>query len=207
MAKKVVMNNPLEIPYNRAVRVGNFKLWRSKYVITGGKEKTSIDALNISNLDGSWMTRIPATEAMFGYICRQYAVFDENIREQMLSMVLGNMINVCLIPSETLHDAFSFLVEMMAFPYNLLPEKEMEKRMKDNMKHLGVDKQKAKEHISKMIELRRQLYELIEKKKTAYIDEYERQQHERWEKEEEAQKQLEQDEIAEQAMEILQENP
>lgn len=207
MAKKVVMNNPLEIPYNRAVRVGNFKLWRSKYVITGGKEKTSIDALNISNLDGSWMTRIPATEAMFGYICRQYAVFDENIREQMLSMVLGNMIKVCLIPSEYLHDAFNFLVEMMAFPYNLLSEKEMEKRMKDNMKHLGVDIQKAKEHISKMIELRRQLYELIEKKKTAYIDEYERQQHERWEKEEEAQKQLEQDEIAEQAMEILQENP
>lgn len=83
----------------------------------------------------------------------------------------------------------------------------MEKRMKGNMKLLGVDKQKAKDHITKMLDLRRQLYELIEKKKTAYIDEYERQQHERWEKEEEAQKQLEQDEIAEQAMEILQDNP
>lgn len=205
MAKK--NDNPLEIPYNKAVRVSNYKLWRSKYVLANGKEKTSIDCLNISNLDGSWMTRIPATSGMYGYICRQYAVFDENIREQMLSVVLGNMINVCLIPSAALHDAFSFLVEMMAFPYNLLSEKEMEKRMKGNMKLLGVDKQKAKEHISKMIELRRQLYELIEKKKTAYIDEYERQQHERWEKEEEAQKQLEQDEIAEQAMEILQENP
>lgn len=201
--KKLTKDNPLEIPYNKAVRVGNFKVWRSKYVVASGKEKTSVDCLHVSNLDGSWMTRIPSTEAMFGYICRQYAVFDENIREQMLSVVFGNMIKVCLIPSAALHDAFSFLVEMMAFPYNLLSEKEMEKRMKGNMKLLGVDKQKAKEHISKMIELRRQLYELIEKKKTAYIDEYERQQHERWEKEEEAQKQLEQDEIAEQAMGVL----
>ena len=54
-----------------------------------------------------------------------------------------------------------------------------------------------------MMDYRRQLYELIERKKTAYIEEYERQQKERWEKEPEAQKQLEQDEIAEQAIDIL----
>ena len=80
---------------------------------------------------------------------------------------------------------------------------EMEKRMKENMKKLGVDKQKAKDHIAQMMDYRRQLYGLIEKKKSAYIEEYERQQKERWEKEPEAQKQLEQDEIAEQAIDIL----
>ena len=68
-----------------------------------------------------------------------------------------------------------------------------------------MEKDKAKEHIAKMMDYRRQLYELIERKKTAYIEEYERQQAERREKEPEAQKQLEQDEIAEQAIDILNE--
>jgi hypothetical protein len=92
---------------------------------------------------------------------------------------------------------------MMSFPYNLLPEKEMVKRMKDNMKKLGVDKKQADEHISKMVEYRKQLYELIERKKAAFIEDYERQQSERWAKEGEAQEQLEQDDTAEQMLEVL----
>ncbi len=203
MAKKVVMNNPLEIPYNRAVRVGNFKLWRSKYVIAGGKEKTSIDSLNISNLDGSWMTRIPATSGMYSLFLAQYATVEEELRDNVLGMIMTNQLNVCLTPSPALHDALFFLTEMMSFPYNLLPEKEMVKRMKDNMKKLGVDKKQADEHISKMVEYRKQLYELIERKKAAFIEEYERQQEERWAKEDEAQKQLEQDATAEQMLETL----
>lgn len=203
MAKKVVNDNPLEIPYNRAVRVGNFKLWRSKYVVASGKEKTSIDCLHISNLDGSWMTRIPATSGMYGFFLSQYATFDEELRDNVLGMIMTNQLNVCLTPSPALHDALFFLTEMMSFPYNLLPEKEMVKRMKDNMKKLGVDKKQADEHISKMVEYRKQLYELIERKKAAFIEDYERQQSERWAKEGEAQKQLEQDDTAEQMLEVL----
>jgi hypothetical protein len=203
MAKKVVNDNPLEIPYNRAVRVGNFKLWRSKYVVASGKEKTSIDCLHISNLDGSWMTRIPATSGMYGFFLSQYATFEEELRDNVLGMIMTNQLNVCLTPSPALHDALFFLTEMMSFPYNLLPEKEMVKRMKDNMKKLGVDKKQADEHISKMVEYRKQLYELIERKKAAFIEDYERQQSERWAKEGEAQKQLEQDDTAEQMLEVL----
>jgi hypothetical protein len=203
MAKKVVNDNPLEIPYNRAVRVGNFKLWRSKYVVASGKEKTSIDCLHISNLDGSWMTRIPATSGMYGFFLSQYATFDEELRDNVLGMIMTNQLNVCLTPSPALHDALFFLTEMMSFPYNLLPEKEMVKRMKDNMKKLGVDKKQADEHISKMVEYRKQLYELIERKKAAFIEDYERQQSERWAKEGEAQEQLEQDDTAEQMLEVL----
>lgn len=203
MATKVVNDNPLEIPYNRAVRVGNFKLWRSKYVVASGKEKTSIDCLHISNLDGSWMTRIPATSGMYGFFLSQYATFEEELRDNVLGMIMTNQLNVCLTPSPALHDALFFLTEMMSFPYNLLPEKEMVKRMKDNMKKLGVDKKQADEHISKMVEYRKQLYELIERKKAAFIEDYERQQSERWAKEGEAQKQLEQDDTAEQMLEVL----
>lgn len=201
--KKLVENNPLEIPYNRAVRVSNYKLWRSKYVLVNGKEKTSIDCLHISNLDGSWMTRIPATSGMYGFFLSQYATVDETLRDNILGMIITNMANICLTPSPALHDALFFLTEMMTFPYNLLPEKEMVKRMKENMKKLGVDKKAADEHIKKMVDYRKQLYELIERKKAAYLEEYERQQAERWAKEEEAEKQLEQDEIAEQAMGVL----
>ena len=201
--KKLTKDNPLEIPYNKAVRVGNFKVWRSKYVVASGKEKTSVDCLHVSNLDGSWMTRIPSTSGMYGFVLAQYATFDDNLRDNILGMVFTNFLNICLTPSPALHDALFFLTEMMTFPYNLLPEKEMVKRMKENMKSLGVEKKVADEHIGKMVEYRKQLYELIERKKVAYIEEYERQQAERWAKEEEAEKQLEQDEIAEQAMEVL----
>lgn len=196
----------LIIPFGKAVRVGNFKLWRGKYVIASGKEKTGIECVHVSSLDGAWMVRIPSTSQMFSFIMSQYATVDEKMRENILGMVLTNAYNVSTIPSEALHDAFWFLSEMMTFPYNLLPEKEMEKRMKENMKKLGVDKQKAKEHIEQMMEYRKGLYELIERKRDAYVAEYERQQAERWAKEAEAQKQLEQDEIAQQAMEILNQN-
>jgi hypothetical protein len=79
----------------------------------------------------------------------------------------------------------------------------MEKRMKENMKKLGVEKTKSKEHISQMVEYRRGLYELIERKKKAYLDEYERQQAERWKAEDEEQRNMERDAIVDQAIDII----
>ena len=204
MAKKETnKDNPLVIPLGKAARVGNFKLWRGNYVIGSGKDRTGIECVHVSSLDGSWMVRSPSTSQMFSTIANAYATTDETIRDNFLGMLFSNFMNVTNVPSEALHNAFFFLVEMMSFPYMLLSEKEMEKRMKEQLKASGMEKDKAKEHISNMMDYRRQLYELIERKKTAYIDEYERQQKERWEKEPEAQKQLEQDEIAEQAIDIL----
>ena len=205
MAKKKLLNkdNPMVIPFGKAARVGNFKLWRGNYNLVSGKERTVVECVHVSSLDGSWMVRIPSTSQMFGFICTQYATFDQNIRENMLGMVFTNMMNCSLTPSPALHDGFWFLTEMMAFPYNLLPEKEMERRMKENMKKLGVEKSRAKEHISKMMEYRKGLYELIERKKKAYIEDYERQQAERWASEDKAQEDLHHDELAEQAIGIL----
>ena len=76
--------------------------------------------------------------------------------------------------------------------------------MSSNMKKLGVEKKRAKEHIRKMLEYRRGLYELIERKKKAFLDDYELQQWKRWASEESELERLKEDEIAEQAMEILQ---
>ena len=65
--------NELIIPFNRAVRVGNFKVWRSRVSLGSGKDKTSIEAVSVSNLDGSWKVQIPSTSQMFGFIMQQYA--------------------------------------------------------------------------------------------------------------------------------------
>jgi hypothetical protein len=75
--------------------------------------------------------------------------------------------------------------------------------MKDGMKALGVEKDKAKEHISKMMDYRHQLYDLLWRKRDDYVDEYERQQAERRAKESDEEKALDQDAIAEQAIDIL----
>jgi hypothetical protein len=142
---------------------------------------------------------------MFTTVCNGFATTDENLRNDFLGMIFTNVYNISNIPSEALHDAFYFLQEMMTFPYLFLPEKEMEKRMKENMKKLGVEKTKSKEHISQMVEYRRGLYELIERKKKAYLDEYERQQAERWKAEDEEQRNMERDAIVDQAIDIINE--
>lgn len=206
MAKKETnKDNPLVIPFGKAVRVGNFKLWRGRYVMAGGKDRTGIECVHVSSLDGSWMVRIPSTSTMFGFICSQYATVDENIRDNMLGMVFTNVYNCANLPSPALHDGFWFLQEMMTFPYLLLPEREMVSRMDKGMKELGLDRKRRNEHIGKMVEYRKELYELIERKKDALIEDYERQQAERRSKDPEAEKQLDSDAIAEQAVDILNE--
>ena len=195
----------LTIPYGKAVRVGSFKLWRGKYNIASGKEKAFIDCLHVSSLDGAWMVRIPATSQMFATIMQGYATVDETLRENFIGMIVTNIYNLSTIPSVALHDAFHFLMEMMAFPYLLLPEKEMEKRMKEGMKADGMEKARIKEHVAKMMEYRRDLYALIERKKNDFLSEYERQQQQQRAAEPEELDRMEQDAIAEQALEILNE--
>lgn len=217
--------NQLQIPFVKPARVGNFKLWRSKSSLSytptdedrakvreesGGTKKNvtrkvDIEIINISNLDGSWKVCIPQTMMMFATIAQGFAVEDNTQREQFLGSIIGNIYNISTNSNIYLHDALAFLTEMMVYPYMLLPEKEMKERMDKNLKEFGWDKAKRKEYIGKMVEYRTQLYDLIEKKKSAYIEDYERQQAERRAKEEESLKALEEEEIAEQAMVVLNE--
>lgn len=193
-----------QIPFVKPVRIGNFRLWRSRYTIKDGREKADIECLHVSSLDGAWMVRIPSTMSLFAVICDSYATTDTEMRDGFLSMVFTNMYNIGTSASAALHDGFFLLSEMMTFPYLLLPEKEMRERMEKGMKELGIDKAKRREHISRMCEYRRELYSLIDKKLSALISDYEAQQAERRAMEEESMKKVEQDELAEQAAEVLQ---
>jgi len=195
-------DNPLLIPFGKAVRVGAFKLWRSTYMLKSGKEGSRIECLNVSTPDGAWMVRIPATSMMYSTLVSGYATVDEELRDNFIGMIVTNIFNLSTVPSIALHDMFSFLMEMMSYPYLFLPEKEMEKRMKAQLREAGMEKGKAKEHIAQMMEYRHRLYELLERKKDSFIEDYERQMVERMSGEEEAMKHLEQDAVAEQASEI-----
>ena len=198
------MSENLTIPFGKAVRVGNYKVWRGSYTIGSGRDKATVECVHVSIPDGSWSVRIPATSTMFSLICNGYATVDEEKRDQFLGMLFANMLSVCTSGSEALHDAFFFLSEMMSFPYLLLPEDEMVKRMKETMDKAGIDAKAAEGHVGRMTDYRRQLYELIERKKLRLVEEYERQQSEQQEyrrtKEEED---LNRDDIADEAAEIL----
>ena len=199
-------NSSQVIPFGKAVRVGNFKVWRGNYTVGRGKGKSSIECIHVSNLDGSWMVRIPSTTTMFSLITNGFATADENLRAQFLGMVLTNSYNCTTSGSEAMHDAFFFVMEMMSFPYLLLSEKEMKERMEKGMKSLGFSKDRRKSHISEMCKYRSQLYGLIEQKKTRLIEEYERQQALQREYERVAEEEdLKHDELAEQAAGVVSE--
>ena len=216
-------NNSTAIPFVKPARVGNFKLWRSKISVSYspsdeqreevrrafcGKlravtQKSEIQVINISTLDGTWKVQIPSTMMMFTTLMQGFAVEDEKMREQFLGSVFGNIYNISTNSSAYLQDSLAFLTEMLTFPYMLLSEKEMVKRMKAVYKETGVDGKTADKQIAEMVGYRKNVYALIEKKKSEYIEEYERQQAERRAKEAEAQKALEQDELAEQAADAV----
>lgn len=219
------MENRPTIPFVKAVQVGNYKLWRSKVKIaidpsdedrkkvreeSGGKRRAAtrtidMEQIHVSNLDGSWSVTIPQTSMMYANICEGYAIANEKERDSYLTMIFGNFINVTLNTNQALHDGLYFLTEMLTYPYLLLPEKEMEKRMKTGYKAAGIDNATAKKQIGDMIKYRRELYEHLDKKIADYLAFYESELEKGRLKEEESQEALRQDEIAEQAMDVINE--
>ena len=63
------MEEERKIPYVGCVRIGNFKLWKSRQ---RKKEKIDIDVLNISDLDGTWSVKIPQTYLAYPMIEQCY---------------------------------------------------------------------------------------------------------------------------------------
>ena len=198
-------DNPLLIPFGRAVRVGNFKLWRSRTSVGSGKDRTGIETVNVSNLDGTWKVQIPSTSTLFGVIVSNFATVDEKLREQFLAgEVFSNLeaINTC--GSVVLHHSFRMLFNALSYPMLFMSEKELTSWVKKNFE--AGDKKQMKQHLENLLKERKEFYELIEKERKNYLEVWEEQRSKIKSGEEEAQKQLVQDEIAEQAMEILTEN-
>lgn len=194
------MDEQRKIPFVRPVRVGNYKLWRTNLTLGKDKEKTGIEQLCVSNLDGTWSVRLPSTSMMYATVTQAYLAGDA---DEFLGMVFANMQNVCLINNEYLHDGFSILREMMVFPYLFLSEKEMVKRMRQGYADAGFDKKSASRHIDKMCEYRKRLYDLIHVKVTELVGDFELQSEKRRAAEDEAQEAMERDAVAEQMLDEI----
>lgn len=187
------------IPYGKPARIGNFKIWKSKFELVSNpteeqrkkvaeeskgkkkavRQKVTIDCINVSILDGSWMVRIPETFEQFAMLSLAYAwSLSEDKDKQVkgtdyLRTAISNMYYVSCVCNGFYHHA----VEMVTSAY-VDPE-----LLKENERGVAFLKD-AKLTIERFLEWRKGYDEMVAAG-------------------EPSDRELHQDEIAEQAMEIL----
>lgn len=112
-----------KIPFVKPVRVGNYKLWRTKVTTGKGKDKTDIEQVCISDLEGLWQVKIPATFSMFAAISEMYA--DEKMTPA-LSTIVANMLGVTTVTNGYFHRAVQ-MISTVYFNPDLLRDKKQRK--------------------------------------------------------------------------------
>ena len=103
------------IPFGKAVRVHNWKLWRSRVKYGDA----TIEAVSVSTLDGAWMTRIPSTLGMFGWICMAYGDYmsDDDVRKAQGEAVLTTVFSNMLYTSSIVNGYYQRALELCATVY------------------------------------------------------------------------------------------
>ena len=129
------MDNSRKIPFVKPARVGNYKLWRTKAAVGKGKDKYDVEQICVSDLEGVWQVRIPATNVMFSAISGLYA--DESLVPS-LSTIFANMLMVTSIPNGYFHRAVQ-MCESVYFNPDLLREKKERKDLVKEAKRLAED--------------------------------------------------------------------
>ena len=64
-----------KIPFGKAVRIGNFKMWRTKVKVD---KKKTIEAIVVSDVEGLWKVQIPETYLMFRALTDLYSTEDKH---------------------------------------------------------------------------------------------------------------------------------
>lgn len=117
------------IPSGKPVRMGNFRIWKSIYVVGKGSAEANIDCINVSNLDGTWHVRIPQTFEMFGMLTVAYQwsksedAEERSRGEDFIRTVLSNMTYVSCICNGFYHHAIEMVTSAYATP-SLLQDTE-----------------------------------------------------------------------------------
>ena len=188
------------IPFGKAVRVGNYKVWRSTINLGGRNAGFSVQQINVSNLDGSWQVKIPETQKMFATITMCY----QDNKEDFLEVMFANMLTVCLNNNEYLHDGFNILNQLIITPYLMLPESEMIEYLREGCKfEEGYDsEEKVNKLITAMCDNRKELFDLIVTKVRNCVRDYHALLVEAKRKFEE-EKEMKNEEIAEEAKKVL----
>ena len=187
------------IPFGKPARIGNFKIWKSKFELVSDpteeqrrkvaeesrgkkkavRQKVTIDCINVSILDGSWTVRIPQTFEQFAMLSLAYSwSLSEDKDEQVkgldyLRTAISNMYYVSCICNGFYHHGVEMVTSAYADP-DLLKENERGVAFLKN----------AKQTIERFLEWRKGYDKLAGTG-------------------EPSDRELHQDEIAEQAMEML----
>lgn len=167
------------IPFGRPAMMGNFRLWKSAIVVGNGKSKTRIECINVSDLEKTWLVRIPQTKEMFSMltIAFQWSK-SENAEERnqgvgFIRAALSNMFYVSSICNGFFHHWIEMIAAAYANPTLLQDTKEGKSFMED-----------AKDSVARFLQWREEYEKHVKENEPSEQDLY-------------------QEEIAEEAMEIL----
>ena len=120
---------PSGIPSGKPFRIGNFKIWRTAASLGKGRNSDVVEQICISDLDGGWQVRIPATFEMYHLISGMYAertVGDSAAvadAEESLHMLVRTMYYATIIGNGYFHEAIELLCVAYANP-SILTKKD-----------------------------------------------------------------------------------
>lgn len=100
---------PREIPFGKPALIRDFKMWRTK--VSVGKKKT-IEAIVITNADGTWKVQIPQTYLMFRALTDLYATEDLNDFNILFSFITN--FNFC---TQISHGCFQDFLILAVYGY------------------------------------------------------------------------------------------
>lgn len=129
------MDNKRKIPFIKPARVGNYKLWRNKVVAGTGKDKLDIELICVSDLEGLWQTRIPATSEVFAILAQLY---EDERNNGALSSIFTNMLAMSSICNGFFHRAVQMCMSIYFNP-DLLRKKKERKDLVKEVKKLAED--------------------------------------------------------------------
>lgn len=178
-SKKTKEDAVVGIPSGRPARMGNFRLWRTLTVVGKGKFKTNVECINVSDLDGTWLVRIPQTYEMFGMLTVAYQWSQSEDMEErrrgngFIRTAISNMFYVSSVCNGFFHHGIEMVAAAYANPTLLQDTKEGQSFMAD-----------AKDSIERFLVWRKEYEKHVKENEPTEQD-------------------LHQEDIAEEAMEIL----
>ena len=155
------MSRNSDIPFVKPARVGNFKLWRSKFQVSAypdlaedevkrivaekgrvRKEKFDVECINVSNLEGTWKVQVPSTFEMFSVLNALYADLvsgDTKLQSRaygLFQTILGNMMYASTIGNGFYHRALEMVATCYAYPEMLTKKDGGRKKLKKDVSAL-----------------------------------------------------------------------
>lgn len=122
------MDSRRKIPFVKPARVGNYKIWRTRVSAGKGKDKTDIEQICVSDLEGLWQTKVPQTSECYAMLSELFA--DER-NDGALSSILTNMLAMSSIYNGYFHRAVQMCLSIYFNPDLLRKRKERKDLIKE----------------------------------------------------------------------------